>query len=67
MALMEDLDLVDAMKRRGRLVHIASPVETSARRYLDRGIVRTIFWHRVATGARCLGIDRARIAGWLGR
>ena len=66
-ALMEDLDLVKAMKHHGRLARIASPIATSSRRYTDRGIARTVFWHTVALAAREFGVDRSRIAGWLGR
>ena len=66
-ALMEDLDLVSELKRRGRLVQIDAAVATSSRRYTDAGVARTVFWHSVAIGARALGVDRRRIAGWLGR
>ena len=62
--LMEDLDLVTALRRCGRLATIALPVTTSARRYQEAGVFRTMFWHWLAAGARLLGVDRARIARW---
>ena len=66
-ALMEDVDLVSAMKRHGRLARLSDPVLTSPRRYARHGVARTVFWHAVAVVARALGVERERIAGWLGR
>ncbi len=65
--LMEDLDLVAAMKARGRLALLSLPATTSARRYRDSGIGRTAVSHFLALAAWRLNIDRERIAGWLGR
>ena len=66
-ALMEDLDLISAMKRQGRLARVAGSVVTSPRRYARHGVGRTVFWHSVALAARAAGVERERIAGWLGR
>ena len=62
--LMEDLDLVQAMKRYGRVLAIPLPVTTSARRYLDHGFGRTVFRHVVALVAWRVGWNRARVAAW---
>jgi rSAM/selenodomain-associated transferase 2 len=62
--LMEDLDLVAALRRVGRLKILALPAITSARRYQAAGVFRTVFRHFLAVGARWLGVDRARIASW---
>jgi rSAM/selenodomain-associated transferase 2 len=65
--VMEDVDLVTAMKTRGRLVALRAPVTTSARRYLRGGVLRTALRHSLALGARLVGFDRVRIQQWLGR
>ncbi len=65
--LMEDVDLVHAMKQRGRLALSPLPATTSARRYLDGGVGRTSIMHFVAFVAWGVGIDRERIARWLRR
>lgn len=63
--IMEDVDLVQALKRRGRLALLPQPVRTSARRYLERGVLRTVFKNACALLGRALGVSRARIAGWV--
>jgi len=65
--VMEDLDLVAAMRRTGRLVILPQTAMTSARRYVAGGVWRTMFSHWLAAAAWGLGVDRERIAGWLGR
>jgi rSAM/selenodomain-associated transferase 2 len=62
--LMEDLDLVTALRRRGRLAVLALPATTSARRYQAGGVFRTMFRHWLAAGGRLFGVDRGRIARW---
>jgi len=64
---MEDLDLVVAMRSRGRLAIVPLPATTSARRYLANGVWRTMGLHWLAAGAWTLGVDRGRIARWVGR
>jgi rSAM/selenodomain-associated transferase 2 len=63
--IMEDLDLVRAMRRRGRLKLLPLAVTTSARRYLDRGVMRTAGIHLVAAAGWMLGVDRMRLARWV--
>ncbi len=65
--IMEDLDLVRAMRRRGRLAYLRDPATTSARRHRAYGVFRTAARHGLAAIAWGLGLDRARIAAWLGR
>jgi rSAM/selenodomain-associated transferase 2 len=62
--IMEDLDLVKAMRRQGRMVHLDAPVTTSARRYRVGGVLRTMFRNWLAATARWFGLDRGRIADW---
>jgi len=65
--IFEDLDLVHATKRAGRLEILALAATTSSRRYAERGAWRTILQHFVALIGWQLGWDRARLARWLGR
>jgi hypothetical protein len=62
---MEDLDLVSAMKTQGELAHLDLPALTSARRYEESGVLRTVARHALAAAAWRLGLDRAQLAGWL--
>jgi rSAM/selenodomain-associated transferase 2 len=62
--IMEDLDLVKAMRGCGRLAHLDLPVTTSARRYRARGVARTLFRNAVAAVAWLLDVDRRRVANW---
>jgi rSAM/selenodomain-associated transferase 2 len=65
--IMEDLDLVREIKRRGRLALLPLPVTTSARRYRARGIARTVLRNAVAAAGWTLGLERRRIAEWYRR
>lgn len=62
--IMEDLDLVRGMRAHGRVALLAAPVTTSARRYAQRGVLRTMWRNWLALAAWSLGLDRARIAAW---
>jgi rSAM/selenodomain-associated transferase 2 len=64
---MEDLDLVRAVKTRGRLCGLPLPVTTSARRYRRDGIARTVLRHLLAALAWSAGVERSRIEGWVRR
>jgi rSAM/selenodomain-associated transferase 2 len=65
--IMEDLDLVAALRRSGRFVRLRSPVRSSPRRYLAGGVVRTWLRNAAALLAWRLGLDRARVAVWYRR
>ena len=65
--IMEDLDLVAAIKRAGRLEILAAKATTSSRRYRSVGTLRTILWHQLALLGWFLGWDRARLARRMGR
>ena len=65
--IMEDLDLVRALRRRGRLVLVPLAATTSARRHLERGVLRTVVRNTAAALAFALGLDRARVAAWYRR
>lgn len=65
--IMEDLDLVKAMKARGRVARVPLDAVTSARRYQAGGPLRTMFKHWLGAAAWAAGVDRARIAAWYAR
>jgi glycosyltransferase involved in cell wall biosynthesis len=65
--LMEDLDLVRSLRRRGRVVVVGEIATTSPRRHLEGGVARVAVRHALAAGAWALGVDRRRLARWLGR
>jgi rSAM/selenodomain-associated transferase 2 len=65
--IMEDLDLVKAMRGCGRLAMLDQPVTTSARRYRARGVARTLFRNAVAAAAWLFDVDRRRVADWYHR
>jgi rSAM/selenodomain-associated transferase 2 len=65
--IMEDLDLVAAMKRHGRLALLPVSAVTSARRYREHGVLRTVLRHAFALAAWKLGVDRERVARWYQR
>jgi rSAM/selenodomain-associated transferase 2 len=65
--ILEDLDLVAALRRTGRVVALPAPVVTSPRRYLARGVARTWLRNAGALAAWRLGLDRGRVAAWYGR
>ncbi len=65
--VLEDLDLVRALRRQGRLALLPLEVITSSRRYGQRGVLRTWWLHALTLAAWRLGVDRARLAAWLRR
>ena len=62
--LMEDLDLVRELKRRGRFVMLRQAATTSSRRYLERGAWRVAGRNLLVALAWGLGVDRERVAAW---
>jgi len=64
--IMEDLDLVRALKRCGRLALVSLAVETSGRRYRGR-VLRHMLRNGLALAAWRLGVDRERVAAWYAR
>ncbi len=65
--IMEDLDLVWALRRRGRLTLLSLSATTSARRYQSAGVLRTVFRNLAAAAAWRLHIDRERVSAWYRR
>jgi len=57
-SMLEDLDLVSRLKRRGRFVVLSEDIVTSARRYLDAGVWRTVARHACLLTGYVFGMDR---------
>jgi glycosyltransferase involved in cell wall biosynthesis len=55
---LEDLDLVLKLQRRGRFVVLPMDIATSARRYLEAGVWRTVASHAGLLTGYVLGISR---------
>ena len=66
-AIMEDLDLVRSLKRRGRIACLPLAVTTSARRYRAAGVLRSVLRNGLAAAGWRLGLPRERIAAWYRR
>ena len=61
---MEDFELVRRLRRLGRIGLADAAVSTSARRWLDHGIVRTTMLNQLCIAAYLAGVSPDRIAGW---
>ncbi len=60
--IMEDLDLAQRLKRRGRSILVREPLRTSGRRFLARGPWRTFFFIVWLLALHTLGRDTQRYA-----
>lgn len=62
--LMEDVELIDRLRRRGRVEVLPQCVTTSSRRWERLGVVLTTLVNCTIFGAYRLGVSPARLAGW---
>lgn len=62
--IMEDVEFVRRLNRRGRLHLVPAPVATSARRWNRRGFAKTTLVNIAATVAYLLGVPPERLARW---
>lgn len=62
--IMEDLDLVRHLRRRGAIALVPAPAVTSARRWLRLGVIRTTLINQLMLAGRALGIPLARLAAF---
>ncbi|MBN3895868.1 MAG: TIGR04283 family arsenosugar biosynthesis glycosyltransferase [Nostoc sp. NOS(2021)] len=65
--IMEDFELMRRLKRTGRIVIIPTPVVTSARRWLQKGVFKTTLLNQIVIIAYLLGISPQRICSWYRR
>jgi rSAM/selenodomain-associated transferase 2 len=65
--IMEDFELMRRLKRIGRIVIIPTPVVTSARRWLQKGVFKTTLLNQVVIIGYLLGVSPKRIRTWYRR
>ena len=65
--IMEDFDLMCRLKRCGRITIIPIPVITSARRWLNKGILKTTLINQAIILAYSLGVSPQRLLHWYRR
>jgi rSAM/selenodomain-associated transferase 2 len=65
--IMEDFELMRRLKPVGRIVIISTPVLTSARRWLQKGVFKTTLLNQLVIIAYLLGISPERIRSWYRR
>ncbi|QLE43398.1 glycosyltransferase [Nostoc sp. C052] len=65
--IMEDFELMRRLKSIGHIVIIATPVVTSARRWLQKGVFKTTLLNQIVITAYLLGISPERIRRWYRR
>ena len=62
--LMEDVEIVRRLRRRGRLVRLPARLRTSARRYRRRGVLRTSLRNLTLITGYHLGVSAERLVRW---
>jgi hypothetical protein len=62
--IMEDFELVQRLKKLGRITIVPAPVLTSGRRWQTIGVLRTTLLNQGIILAYYLGISPSRIATW---
>lgn len=65
--IMEDFELMRRLKSIGRIVIIPTPVITSARRWLQKGVFKTTLLNQIVIIAYLLGVSPERIRCWYRR
>jgi len=67
MPLMEDVELIRRLRRKGNIAIVPVPVRSSARRYVKIGPLRTALINKIAMGLYNLGLSPALIARFYNR
>lgn len=62
--LMEDFELVNQLRRRGKIALVPAAVTTSGRRWQKLGVLRTTLINQIIIIAYLLGISPSRLANW---
>ena len=64
MPIMEDFEMVKRLQRRGRVITISKSVKTSARRWLQLGVLRTTIVNQLVIAGFKIGISPLKLAGF---
>ncbi|MBH8555032.1 TIGR04283 family arsenosugar biosynthesis glycosyltransferase [Nostocaceae cyanobacterium CENA357] len=62
--IMEDFELMQRLRRIGKIIILPAPVITSARRWLQKGIVKTTLLNQIVIIAYFLGVSPKRLRNW---
>jgi rSAM/selenodomain-associated transferase 2 len=65
--IMEDFELMRRLKAKGRIAIISTPVVTSARRWLQKGVFKTTLLNQIVIIAYLLGVSPKQIRRWYRR
>jgi rSAM/selenodomain-associated transferase 2 len=65
--IMEDFELIRRLQRLGRIEILDTPVVTSARRWIDRGVLQTTLINQAIVAGYLAGISPATLASWYRR
>ncbi|MEH2286069.1 TIGR04283 family arsenosugar biosynthesis glycosyltransferase [Nostoc sp.] len=65
--IMEDFEFMRRLKAKGRITIISTPVVTSARRWLQKGVFKTTLLNQIIIIAYLLGVSPAQIRRWYHR
>jgi rSAM/selenodomain-associated transferase 2/rSAM/selenodomain-associated transferase 1 len=60
--IMEDFEFVRKLKKKGKIAILPESVQTSPRRWLNLGILKTWLLNQIIIGAYCLGIPPRRLS-----
>jgi len=62
--ILEDVELVRRLRRRGKVITVPEAALTSSRRWQQGGVVRTFLRHQLILAGHALGISPQRLAKW---
>ena len=62
--VMEDWEIVARLRRLGRIAILEEPVLTSAKSFVDNGLLRSTLVNAAVISGFRLGVDPARLAAW---
>ncbi|MEH2180629.1 TIGR04283 family arsenosugar biosynthesis glycosyltransferase [Nostoc sp.] len=65
--IMEDFEFMRRLKAKGHIAIISTPVVTSARRWLQKGVFKTTLLNQIVIIAYLLGVSPERIRRWYRR
>lgn len=62
--VMEDWEIVKRLRRLGRVVVLEEPAVTSAKSFVDNGLLRSTIVNAAVIAGYVFGVDPARLAAW---
>jgi len=62
--IMEDFEIMRKLRNLGKIYLLPTPVITSPRRWLKKGIIQTTIWNQIIVIAYLLGVSPHRIRNW---